>query len=154
MRHRVVHLEQQLETIALASQQLLRRPHAVVVEDVVYCDRHLIRHLLHELQVRFRVRDARQAAESKRAQATEGRGERDGAEGLHAILPHHRDQPGKANLAFNVVHDQALLRFPHQPCADSPTGSSRPSWIVLASGATRACRRMTSRDGSCNRMLM
>ena len=43
-------------------------------------------------------------------------GERDAAEGLDAILPHHRDQPGKAILAFNVVHDQALLGFPHQSC--------------------------------------
>ena len=33
-------------------------------------------------------------------------------------------------------------------------GSSRPGLIVLVSGATKVCRRMTSRVGSCKTRLI
>ncbi len=110
----VVHLEQQLEPIALACQCLLCRSDAFVVQDVIDSDGYLIRDLLHEVQVRLLIARAREAAKSERAETTKRGGERDGAERTDAVLPHHRNQAWEPVLDVEIFDHERLLRSPDQ----------------------------------------
>ena len=83
---RVVHLEEQPEAIALARELELRRPDALVMQDVVDGDGDLLGHFLHEGQLVVLVFVLLQAAEAHRAQSAERRRQGNGAERLHAVF--------------------------------------------------------------------
>ena len=116
--HGVVDFQQKSHVVPFVCQLLLGRLGALVVQHVVHGDRHLVRHLLHEVELCFLIGSPLQAPESHRAQTSQRRGKRNRTEGLHAILTQQWYQLGEAAFLHDVVNHQGLLGFPH----NSPWG--------------------------------
>ena len=131
---RVVHLEQQPQAIPLSRQLVLGMLRVLLMQGVVDRQRDVRRELPQQLDVGRRVGVLLPAREAERAEASQRRGERNGAERPHSLGQQERGGPREARLALDARHDHGLLGLPGHPAGRIQDGQ-------LGHGHDRAMER-------------
>ena len=111
--HRVIHFEQEPQTIALFFELLLNGLGFGKIMRVVHRHRDLARHLLQEYDVGFGVHSFMAAAERERADFSQRRGHRDDAQRLHPTVAQPARQFGKFCVLSQARNHPRLLRLPN-----------------------------------------
>jgi hypothetical protein len=112
--HRIVHFQQQAHAVPFMGQLPLGGLRALVMQHVVDGHGHLLRHVLHEADFCFLIDPAVLAPEAHGSQTSQRRGQGNYAERPYAILQQLGRQLRESAFQSHVLHDQRLLRFPHQ----------------------------------------
>ncbi len=111
--HGIIDFKQQPLPIPLVRELSLIGQGRLRVQRVVHRDGNLLRHLLHEVEIRVPIRHLLQAAEAHGAETAPSGRPRHGTEGLHAVLAQYRHQLGEAGFLRQIIDGQRLLMGPH-----------------------------------------